>query len=194
MLVPGRPTILIEIGDYSWRNYDFESKSAVYTNTDWPISVIFYGPGADVEAAKDLLWGWTGWLMYGRLWNGSSWKWDSDAGRKSYPGDGDAWHCRIYADPSGNRCTHDTWEYYVVGSTHRDYENFFFYEYFGDTNDANAAVLDKCEQSIDPSYTTENFFFMNNVEDWRMEEEYPGAGEPYHIWDFDGYAEGVYIE
>jgi len=180
----------IEIGDYTWCNYDFNSESAVYTNTDWPISVIFWGEGAEVDAAHALLWAWTGWSQHAYYNDGGGWEWDSDGGRKSALGDGDAWHCRIYAETNGDRCTHDTWDYYVVGSSHRDYKDFPSYEYFGDTDDANAQVLMKADDTVGAENVDDDFLFTDNYEDWRKE----GASEPYHVWDFDGWAEGVYME
>ncbi len=181
----------IEIGDYTWYNYDFNSQSAVYTNTDWPISVIFWGEGAEVDDAHALLWFWgIASTQDARYYDGSNWEWDSDAGRKSALGDSDAWHCRIYAETSGDRCTHDDWDYYVVGSSHRDYLNYPSYEYYGDTDDANAQVLMKADDTVGEENVDDDFLFTDNYEDWRKE----GSSEPYHVWDFDGWAEGVHME
>lgn len=180
---------IIEIGDYQWYNYDFQDQSSyAYDNVDWPISVIFYGPGAEVDDAKDLLWFYdiADWQDARYKEDGGSWEWDLDMGRKSALGDSDAWHCRVYAETSGDRCTHDTWDYYVVGSTHRDYLDYPSYEYYGDTESANVALCIEVGWDIIEA----DLFDTDNYESWRKE----GDEEPYHLWNFSGEAEGIYME
>jgi len=62
-------------------------------------------------------------------------------------------------------------------------------EYFGVTNSANQATVGKIVESLGWDVITWDFLYMYNYEDYRLE-----GTEPYHLWDFDGYAEGVYME
>jgi hypothetical protein len=181
---------LRHVGDYFWYNYDFESESASSTNVDWPMSVIFFADNddVDVDSAKSLLWSHSGSAMHAKYYNveGGFYDWDDDEGAKSAISDLNAWHARIYADTDTGQCTHDGWGYYVIASTHRDY--LFALEY-GYTNDANDHVCDKAADTLGNDAITDDFYNMYNYEEYR--EELGWGPLPDHIWDFDGWAEGI---
>jgi hypothetical protein len=187
----------VQIGDYLWKNYDFTTTSygASSTKVDWPISVIFWGEDDEVvtvDGAKNLLWDCStaGILHAYYSDDGSNWHWDDDKGRKSACNDDDAWHCRVYADTGEDQCTHYLWDYYVVGTSHRDYKDYPAYEYHGDTNDASDAVTAKAAETVGAGNIDDYFVYLCNYEIWRRE----GASEPYHVWDNDGWAEGINMD
>lgn len=181
---------LRHVGDYFWSNYDFESKSASSTNVDWPLSVIFFADNddVDVDSAKSLLWDDGTEDMHARYDYGGfgNYEWDSDAGVKTDPYDLNGWHARIYADKDTGQCTHDGWGYYVIASTHHDH--LWALEY-GYTNDANDHVCDKAADTLGGGAITDDFYNMYNYEQYR--EELGWGPLPDHIWDFDGWAEGI---
>lgn len=182
---------LITIGDYHWYNYDFDGTPASSTTTDWPIAVIFYGPSSTVDNAKNTLWSYIGWALnaVGQRPNGT-WFVDTDSGKKSASNDGDAYHARVYADTTGDRCTKTGWPYYVIATAHHDYKDYPAYEYFGDTNYAAANVVSKAGMTVGYNNCHSNFFNTMNAESWRRE----GTSEPYHVWDWNGVSYGIYLQ
>ena len=101
-------------------NYDFESEDASSDNVDWAVSVMFWGPEAEVDNAKGLLWGWVGSTM--KIWynDGDGTEYDSDKGRKTDPTDLNGWHARLYAPSDTDRFVFDPLDYFVVATTHKD--------------------------------------------------------------------------
>jgi hypothetical protein len=173
--------------------YDFDTNSDVASHADWPVTVIFFGYGASVSAAKNLLWsgGLGSSLWYRCTDNGYNWYWNQDEGAKtaSTPPDWDAWHCRVYA-------VNDYWNYnstfgyYVVGTTHRDWhgKNGGAPPYYtGYSYDAMVQVTNKAAETVGFDNIVLNYFNMWNYEPTREE------GSLYiHVWQKpDGYVRGV---
>lgn len=170
-----------------FRNYDFNSKTDSSSNVDWALSMLFYND-AEVDKVKDILsppYNFSGGSKYARLDEGSGWLWDKDGGRKdiycpSYQTE--ARHMRIYAD-SNDRLYNVSWGYYVLASTHKDWQECWFGSEFGwseETEDIFADFLDE------EGYTV--------FEDWNYWYNYEGSRwEGNHYWSNNGYATAVYV-
>jgi len=102
-------------GDVSW-NYDFMDQQS--HTVDWPVTIIFCGPGATVENIKKHYWDTASAdVRWGEFKNQGSWEQIGDTGTKSRGRI--ACHMRLYAH---NGICNDNSELgqYVIATTHYD--------------------------------------------------------------------------
>lgn len=176
-------------GESSFTNYDFESEDASSDNVDWATAVIFWGPDAEVDNAKGLLWSYVGSTMKLHYDDGETVDFDSDKGRKTDPTDMDGWHTRIYAPSDTDRFECGVLGYYVVATAHRDWLIHWFWPQYGYTSDAADHVMDKAEDTVGSNNVDDQFAYLYNYESFRIE------GSPtQHVWEHDGWSRGVYMD
>jgi len=180
--------VSLTLGDYTWTKYDHPSQTASYDNVDWPATIMFWGDGASVSEAGNLLWSHSGETMYIRYYYSPNFYWDNDAGKKSDSLDLNGWHARLYA-ASGYRTPHPSWDYYVIGTTHRDWLSRFPIAAYGWSQDAADATREKAAETVGENNVTDRFSYFYNSEQYRWEGTVPG-----HVWEHDGWAQGVYME
>jgi hypothetical protein len=109
---------LVEIGQNSFYNYDFDSQSAVNTNVDWPVDMIFYGNASVSKVYNKIGWFWGGSNEYMLVNNGSGATWVSAGGRKNtFCTDT---HYRLYAPASTGYFTDPKLGHYVIATMHLD--------------------------------------------------------------------------
>jgi H+/Cl- antiporter ClcA len=83
----------------SFWNYDFDSQSAVSTNVDWPVDLVFYGNASQSKVYSKMGWIWGGSNEYQQVNAGSGPVWVATGGRKNtFCTDT---HYRVYAPPAG---------------------------------------------------------------------------------------------
>ncbi|ADJ26776.1 conserved hypothetical protein [Dehalogenimonas lykanthroporepellens BL-DC-9] len=182
-----------DFGEDVWYKYDsYHASGPWYSEADFPVTMVFYGPGASKSAAKDTLWYWTGSYLYFALNDTGSWTWDQDQGRKSNPIlDQDAWHVRLYAN-NGNYMYNTAWGKYVLATTHRDWLGCpdMSKSGYGWSEDAEQAVRSKAAETVGWGNIKYNYFNMYNAEDFRVEGAWTGFA---HVWQSNGYLTGVYM-
>jgi hypothetical protein len=199
--------------DWVW-NYDFDmgttsqpSSTKAYTNDkrDWPVTFIFYGPGAEVDRVKSILNAAgadetaPGQMQLPQRDASKAWERDLDGGRKDTlngvqcPGPINRYnylHMRVYADPDDD-ITHTAsgapwYGRVVVGTTHYDKKEHCPDETFGWSEDA-AEVWERriyCRgYSTSETYDADNHHYP----DWK-------SNKPNAWWDSDGLAVKVYVD
>lgn len=180
-------------GDYYWfRNYDFTSENDSSTNVDWPVSMVFWGPDANVNMAKFVLgWPYTNGshmkFHYYDVLNGYD-DFDEDGGVKTDPTDMNGWHARIYGKPGWDYFYDDSVGFYVLATTHKDwYSNDQRYGY---TSDAAYAGLVYASLTVGTENVENHFSYLYNYESYRVQSSF----WENHVWEHDGWARGVYID
>jgi hypothetical protein len=109
---------LVTYGQNSFYNYDFDSQSAVATNVDWPVDMIFYGNASISKVYNKIGWIWGGSNEYMLLNTGSGATWVSAGGRKNtFCTDT---HYRLYAPASTGYFTDPVLGHYVIATMHLD--------------------------------------------------------------------------
>lgn len=176
-------------GDQFW-NYDFTTNLVRSHKVDWPIGLVFYG-NATINKVKNFLhnpYDQTGSGMYGRINDGSRWRWDTDNGRKTTlcPGapfqPASAKHYRVYAD-ADDRLFNTSWGFYVIGSTHYDVNECGFGASFGWSETAEGWLT---------HYWRANGGWAQD--DWRwFGNPEPVRTQGNHIWQNDGRASRLYV-
>jgi hypothetical protein len=101
----------------SFWNYDFDSHSAVSTNVDWPVDLIFYGNASISKVYKKIGWIWSGSSEYMQFTTSSGTTWVSSGGRKNRLCTDT--HFRLYA-PSVGYLTDPVLGHYVIATAHLD--------------------------------------------------------------------------
>jgi hypothetical protein len=179
MLVACNPEIDMRHDDraMAWDNVSASTDSQV----DWPVTLIFYGPGAEVNSVKNMLHTTglssdSGGSMYMKLKDapGSS-KWDSDRGKKSPGltvcqapfGPHTGRHIRVYADPGDDIMNSTYWlGGFVVGTTHWDInEGCEDRDKYGDSEEVESWLASKLSGSLyynNDVRVARNQFWMNN--------------------------------
>jgi hypothetical protein len=108
---------LVTYGQNSFYNYDFDSQSAVSTNVDWPVDMIFWGNASISKVYNKIGWTWGGSDEYMLLNTGSGAIWVSAAGRKDTLCTDT--HYRLYA-PAAGYFTDPVLGHYVIATMHLD--------------------------------------------------------------------------
>jgi hypothetical protein len=109
---------LVTYGQNSFYNYDFDSQSAVVTNVDWPVDMIFYGNASVSKVYNKIGWFWGGSNEYMRLNTGSGASWVSAGGRKNTLCTDT--HFRLYAPAATGYFTDPVLGHYVIATMHLD--------------------------------------------------------------------------
>ncbi len=109
----------------SFDNYDFVCDCVSSYNVDQPVT-LFFANNASKDKVYSALYGffpYGGSTQSGRLDNGFGWFYAHTGGKKSQPScNAFDTHYRIYGDPShGDRMWSPSQGYYVIGTTHLDY-------------------------------------------------------------------------
>jgi hypothetical protein len=117
------------------RNYDFLTQSVTGSNVDQPMDIIWLGNATVNQTKTNLqaccLFDGAGSSKNGRIsdaypYAGSSctaWCWDTDSGRKTVSCSD--YHTRIYAPAGADRLWNAEFQYYVVGSSHMDINDYY---------------------------------------------------------------------
>lgn len=172
--------------DRFW-NYDFNSQTVSSTNVDWAMSMLFWND-AEVDKVKGIYssaYPWGGGAKYARLNDGSGYVWDSDSGIKdiwcpSYQAQ--ARHMRLYAD-SDDRLYNVSWGYYVLGSTHKDWQECWFGSQFGWSEETEGIFV---------NYALNRGYWGQH--DWASFYNYEAPRwEGNHYWDNNGMASHIYV-
>jgi hypothetical protein len=109
---------LVRYGQNSFYNYDFDSQSAVATNVDWPVDMIFYGNASVSKVYNKIGWILGGSNEYMLLNTGSGATWVSAGGRKNtFCTDT---HYRLYAPAATGYFTDPVLGHYVIATMHLD--------------------------------------------------------------------------
>lgn len=187
-------SIVPDLGNNGFWNYDFESASNDPSNVDWPVNLVV---SRDIVTVKDMLWGnapfWDS-EMWNECYNGSSCEWHKERGTKSTINPlGTATHMRPYAPWGINEYAFygsPSWEYYeyCVGTSHRD--NDPIEAYFGLSEKAEEIIcnaLDNCDTGSVLWIVYEDYYDFDNYEPLRFE-----IGLGVHIWENNGYASLVW--
>jgi hypothetical protein len=109
---------LVTYGPNSFYNYDFDSQSAVATNVDWPVDMIFYGNASVSKVYNKINWPWGGSNEYMLIDNGSGATWVSAGGRKNTLCTDT--HFRLYAPAATGYFTDPELGHYVIATMHLD--------------------------------------------------------------------------
>ena len=174
--------------------YDFESASAVGTNCDWPVTIVFWG-NASVDDVKTWLSSklpFAGNAMYARVCERfvkrHPYRWVSDRGAKSNPLATEALHMRLYADGDGS-LTNSVWGNYVIATTHYDRNELTANPSYGWSEDAAAAIEVFCVAAFGADAVVADVLPLWNAEPQRTEQRArAGGGTESHIWQCDGLA------
>lgn len=180
--------------DEFW-NYDFYGQTVDAGNVDWAIDLVFYN-NANINKVKNALNPWysqTGGPKYEYMRDGpiGTFQWDQDSGRKitGCPPTGWFEHYRVYADPSDDSMYNVYYGYYVIGTTHFDYNDGCSGALAGYSETAEGWVA----QHSGEAWGTNRVFYscctLYNAEAFRTET----AGGIPHIWENDGYATYVSV-
>lgn len=108
---------LVRYGHNSFYSYDFDSQSAVATNVDWPVDMIFYGRASVSKVYSKIGWSWSGSSEYMLINTGSGATWVSAGGRKNTICTDT--HYRLYA-PAAGYFTDPVLGHYVIATMHLD--------------------------------------------------------------------------
>jgi hypothetical protein len=108
---------LVTYGQNSFYNYDFDSQSAVDTNVDWPVDMIFWGNASISKVYNKIGWTWAGSNEYMLLNTGSGATWVTAGGRKDTLCTDT--HYRLYA-PAVGYFTDPVLGHYVIATMHLD--------------------------------------------------------------------------
>ncbi len=181
---------VVGIAGDAWYNYDFNGEVASSTNVDWPTMMIFYG-NAEVDKVKNAYSPWypkrMGDVKNAAMNDVGTWFYDSDRGIKKTDCPPTGWfeHMRVYAPGGSDRMYNTNYGYWIMGTTHFDYN-------------------DGCSGAIHGySETAESWFAQNarNIwgsgrvfEDWGwMFNGEPRRPEGNHIWESNGYSSYVNV-
>ncbi len=196
--------LLTKDGD-RFRNYDYYHPTNADENgdLDWPMTVVFY-EWAEVDRVKGYLnppYSNGGMTIYGRVQdvspraipNATTPYWDSDKGKKTdlgeYQGSFQE-HYRLYAPNSADAMYNDSWGYYVLATTHRDYLENTEDGYSGLSEQA-AGILGIYWNQAFPGhdYTQADVYDSQNYEDYHWDP----ASNYTHLWDNDGRMSKFYV-
>lgn len=191
---PSNLTIVGLDNDEFW-NYDFFGQSAEAGNVDWAIDLVFYN-NANINKVKDALNPWypnIGGPKFEYMRDGpnGTWKWDQDGGRKltGCPPTGWFEHYRVYADPGDDSMYNVYYGYYILGSTHFDYNDGCSGQQAGYSETGETWIAYRSGQA----WGTDRVFYscctFYNAEAFRTEMT---DGIP-HIWENNGNATYVSV-
>jgi hypothetical protein len=177
-------------------NYDGESNFGT-PSRDWPISLIFYGPGADVDNVKVKINAFNFTFKGGQKWEPfrvdrfAYNRLDADKGRKKCYNGTVADHVRVYA--SGSDRLYDPampGGYYVVASTHLDKNDP---PCNGPQGPQYSGYSERVENRIadyfDPGYYVRRDFY--NLHNYEKRRDVGKGGN--HRWQSDGKATAIRI-
>ena len=175
-------------------NYDFNSNVAAANNVDWAISLVFYN-NAEVDKVKNALNPYlphadNGIKTGGVSDDGGAYQYDGDKGRKVSPcPPAGEWfpHYRVYAD-GDDQLYNTNYGYYVVGSSHSDYNDGCAGVEAGYSEWAEDWVAYWSHQ-VWPDRVHQDYGYLYNAEPYRVET----SDNRPHIWDNDGYATYVNV-
>lgn len=160
---------VMSMGSDRFYNWDFDSQNDVRDNVDWPVTTLFYN-NATVNRAKELLYGRTaiGSSMHFHGKDQASWFWDSDRGTKSSASClGTVYHMRIYGEPDDDDFYSSEWGFYVLGTTHIDYNECGIGRWHGDSETAEEhfnSLLRRTQRSTVTTYD-DHMDFHNHMEE-----------------------------
>jgi len=178
----------LQVQEDGFYNYDFNSQTLSYTNHDWPVTMIFWN-NADINRVKTRTYGsgYPGSSQYFYMNDGGGGVWDEDGGIKDVgcPTFGQfSRHLRLYAPPGADRAYNIQYGFYVLGTTHKDYQEC--------TLGAGGSQFGWSEESegywagqANSSAVNHNCCLYHNYEAPRWEGN--------HYWDNNGYATSVYV-
>lgn len=189
-----RPISIINWGNDRWYNYDFNSTVTATNNVDWAVGVLFIN-NATIDKTKSRMDAWTYHFdnpsqegKHARLSNyyNDDWGWDRDGGKKNpvCPVYSDSNHYRVYATTNGGyeRLYNTTLGYYVIGTTHRDWDECGGNKRHGKSE----AVENLLISAVDENTTTvSDRYKLHNQEPYRVQGN--------HSWSGNGYASTVRI-
>lgn len=175
-------------------NYDFNSGVASASNVDWAISLVFYN-NAEIDKVKLALdpylpYTQNGTKIGGVSDDGSAYQFDGDQGRKVTPcPPAGEWfpHYRVYAD-GDDQLYNTSYGYYVIGSTHGDYNDGCAGAQAGYSEWAEDWIAYWSHQ-VWPDRVHQDYGFLHNAEAFRVET----SDNRPHVWDNDGYATYVNV-
>jgi hypothetical protein len=171
----------------SFMNYDFYSTSAVATNVDWPVTILFYNH-ADITKIRNAManrgYGGGGLTIYDVLSDdqGGSLVWANDQGRKQGSSSTAYYHYRLYGNPAIGHNWSPGWGNYVWATTHQDYQECCG-GWHGESEQAETHISADAGLAfgVSPAYDNANFY---NYEPYRV--QYGHQGE--HRWRNSGRA------
>ncbi len=179
---------------YNWDFQDDQEVSA--SNVDWPVTMVFWND-AEIDLVKGMYYGtpiFASW-MHARLMDNGTWVWDRDRGTKSIdcPVLATADHLRLYAD-SNDQMYNISWGYYVLGTTHQDYNecNFWGAHWSGKSESAEENLAD----FVQSRYSGCGVWVDHDWADFANAESYEYVSSstgPDHIKDNNGRATAVFI-
>jgi hypothetical protein len=191
-------SVKVEREDRFW-TYDFESARAVTDNTDWPVTIVFWGH-ATVSKVKAALrsslpiWGIDEYACVSdqRRRKHHPFVWVSDTGVKTF-NLSKALHMRLYADPDGY-LTNATWGDYVIATTHFDFDELGTNPTSGRSEEAAAAIEAICVSVWGADAMQADVLPLFNVEPDRVEQRSNSKGGlDSHYWQCDGFASMVEV-
>jgi hypothetical protein len=173
-----------------FRNYDLVTDQGVDPSfSDWPLTFLFYN-NASIEKVKDTLYNlgyfYPGSTKYGRM---SDWYDDyffvGDDGRKWGTCQGQFHHARVYGHPYWRNNYNAGWGFYVVGSSHGDYAECYYFAYFGMSEDVSHAIANDLATVWGEGRVDRDWAYWYNLETYREEGN--------HIWQSNGNAHYVNV-
>lgn len=180
---------LMTLNEDTMYNYDFDANRVSSSGVDWPITMMFTG-NAEVDKVKQRLVTYLRW--YGDsptgknmlVNDGAGTSWDSDGGVKdiSCPLSGQSSrHLRLYAPSNTDRFYNVRFGYYVIGSTHRDFNEC---PPIGTRFDGSEAV---------ESFITNGLPYTKYPNARNFYNYEPLRAEGNHTWQNSGFASEVVI-
>lgn len=186
-------SIILAVDEDEFMNYDYLSKSASGSNVDWPVTVLFIG-NASIDRAKSRMEDWSTQFEYGS--NQSMYlpikdvftnpmTWDQDNGKKTpiCPGPGiSSPHFRAYAVGANHRMYNAYWGYWVLATTHRDYNECATGKRHAQSEQTEDLLINEVDENTTVQRDIYNFANYERLRD-----------EGNHRWENNGYASTVKI-
>lgn len=184
---------VIAFGNDRWYNYDFNSQSASASNVDWAVTLIFRN-NATINKVKSRMDDWTDLSFsssetkHGRVSNYyDNWQWDGDSGKKRplCPAWAMARHYRVYAPVTSydrESMYNSTLGYYVIGTTHKDWDECGGSKRHGFSEDVEQYVKNEVQ---------DNTSIQNDY--WNIYNNEPYRVQGNHTWENNSWATTVNI-
>ncbi len=164
-------------GDTTW-NYDFIEPES--HNIDWPVTIVFCGPGATIQNIKKMYWGGAkANTCWGEFKNQGNWEKVGDMGTKSKGRT--TCHMRLYAH-NGICNNNSKFGQYVLATTHYDKNEGWWWpgrHQVGWSEDAAREIASKIPRNWRVESSRSDEFDWHNYEG--------GYWEGNHYFQCDGY-------
>ena len=155
---------LVNVGNTSFRNWDFRTDTEGQSNVDWPVTMVFSN-GANVALVEGFFQGiyTSGSSKYFSHYNNGTQQWDSSGGIK-YGGYCTTFrHFRHYGNYYNT-----TWGNHVLATTHIDKWECTNWRWYGESEQSEEWFVDRAESLGLHVDIYEDSYYMENWEQYRQ--------------------------